>query len=67
MRPPFPRPAGREPPLFLPGCAGQAGQQLCQGQAAEVLGQAEVHGRGLVQLGYRRGHVMAGADLEEAG
>jgi hypothetical protein len=28
-----------------------AGQQLRQGQAAEVLRQAEVHGRGLVQLG----------------
>ena len=44
-----------------------AGQQLRQGQAAEVLWQAEVHGRGLVQLGDRRGHVIAGADLEEAG
>ena len=44
-----------------------AGQQLRQGKAAEVLWRAEVHGRGPVQLGYRRGHVMACADLEEAG
>ena len=44
-----------------------AGQQLRQGQAAEVLWQAEVHGRGLVQLGDRRGQVLARADLEEAG
>ena len=44
-----------------------AGQQLRQGKAAEVLWQADVHGRGLVQLRYRSGHVMACADLEEAG
>ncbi len=43
-----------------------AGQQLRQGKAAEVLRQPEVHGRGPVQLGYRGGHVMACADLEEA-
>src|SRR4029077_4908328 len=43
------------------------GQQLREGEAAEILRQANVQGRGLVQLGQRGGHVLACADLEEAG
>ena len=53
--------------LRASGRACLPGQQLGQGKAAEVLRQAEVHGRRLVQLGYRRGHILASADLEEAG
>jgi hypothetical protein len=43
------------------------GQKLRESKAAKVLGQAHIHGRGLVQLGYRAGHIVAGAHLEEAG
>ena len=33
----------------------------------QVLRQAGLHGHGLVQLGDRPGHIIARADLEEAG
>ena len=44
-----------------------AREQLHEGKPAEILRQARLHGRGLVQLGCGSGHVMACADLEEAG
>jgi hypothetical protein len=44
-----------------------AGEQLRQSKAAEVLRQPGLDHRGFVELLYRGGHVMAGADLKEAG
>ena len=60
------RPRGVRGSKLCPGGA-VVGEQPRQGKAAEVLWQAGLDGRGLVQLGYRGGDVMAGANLEEAG
>ena len=60
------RPRGIRSSKLRPGRVF-AGEQLCQGKPAEVLRQAGLDHRGFVELRYRGGHVMAGADLKEAG
>jgi hypothetical protein len=60
------RPPGIRGSRLRPG-RDFAWEQLRQGEAAEVLWQAGLHGRGLVEPGYPSAHIMACADLEEAG